>query len=179
MKKNGQRYEGQLVRVSETDLELEGLNGTVNIPKADISKAYYLRYKPPTDSVKYSAQEDFWVDPAPLPYYLHLSVKIPVLLYDSLLPEDDAALKCENVPQGDAGSPISCFVGEVKSIDLPNMTILQANGKTKTLYWNTETSITKRQEQIKIGDIKVGDRVVACVLPDNGSAMKRISVIGE
>jgi len=96
VKKDGHSIEGKLADISDNSLEIERLVSSQNIPRADIAQAYYLRYKPLSDSVKYSAQEDFWYDPRLWPYYLKLSPKIPVRLFDASIPEDDSAPHCVN-----------------------------------------------------------------------------------
>jgi hypothetical protein len=96
VRKDGHSIEGKLADISDNGLEIERLASTQNIPKADIALTYYLRYKPLSDSVKYSAQEDFWYDPRLWPYYLKLSPKIPVRLFDASIPEDDSAPQCVN-----------------------------------------------------------------------------------
>ena len=72
VKTGGETYEGQLLLTSETQLELDRTGGTLEFAKEDIVQVYLLRPKPLTDSEKYSAQEDFWIDPRLWPYYLKL-----------------------------------------------------------------------------------------------------------
>src|SRR5215469_18057715 len=43
---------------------------------------------------KYSAQEDFWIDPRLWPYYLKLVPRLPVRLYDPSLPDDNTPVRC-------------------------------------------------------------------------------------
>ncbi len=51
-------------------------------------------------------------------------------------------------------------VGEVKSVDAPNLTILRADKVTQTLELNEETSLRKGRESITMADIQPGDHVV-------------------
>jgi len=177
VKKDGQQYQGQLVRVSETELELERPAGRLTIAKADIAQVYYLRYKPLTDSEKYSAQEDFWLDPRLWPYYLHLSVKIPVRLYDSSLPEEDTPLKCEYDPKEKASPRLDCFSGNVQSIDLPKVTILRSANRTQTLQWTEGTSIREGAHPTSIDQLEIGDYIIACGSVENGTLVtKRVTV---
>jgi hypothetical protein len=122
VKTDGKTYEGLLSSISDTELQLEQASGRVAVAKADVAQVYYLRYKPLTDSEKYSAQEDFWIDPRLWPYYLHLVPKMRVRLYDSSLPEDNTPVRCENEAK-EKGRPEFCFSGYVQSIDPSNLTL--------------------------------------------------------
>src|SRR6266481_3229964 len=51
-------------------------------------------------------------------------------------------------------------VGEVKSIDAPNLTVLCPDNVTQTLELNEETSLRRGRESITMADIQVGDHVV-------------------
>jgi Domain of unknown function (DUF5666) len=51
-------------------------------------------------------------------------------------------------------------VGEVKSIDAPNLTVLRPDNVTQTLELNEETSLRRGRESITMADIQVGDHVV-------------------
>ena len=178
VKKDGQTYEGRLFQISDTQLELDRTGGKLEIAKADIARVYYLRYKPLSDSEKYSAQEDFWIDPRLWPYYLHLVPRLPVSLYDSSLPEDDAAPRCGNAPEEKSAELLTCFGGNVESINLPSITIRQPNNRTKNLQWEKETSIRKYTKQASIDEIDVGDQIVACGSIENGAFVaKRINLL--
>ena len=63
VKTHGKTYEGRLSTISETKRELDRTGGKLEIAKADLAQVYHLRPKPLNDSEKYSAQEDFWIDP--------------------------------------------------------------------------------------------------------------------
>ena len=162
VKTDGTTYEGRLSTVSETQLELDRTGGKLEIAKGDVAQVYNLRPKPLTDSEKYSAQEDFWVDPRLWPYYLHLVPRLPVRLYDSSLPEDNGPVRCENNPEQKSAPPLTCYGGNVESIDLPNITIRQPNNQTKNLQWEKETSVRKLTKQASIDEINVGNQIVAC-----------------
>lgn len=51
--------------------------------KADVSKVYYVRVKPASDSAAHAVQEMFVLDPELWPHFLHLGGKIAVPVYDS------------------------------------------------------------------------------------------------
>jgi len=129
VKRDGKTYEGRLSTISETQLELDRTDGKLEIAKGDVAQVYYFRPKPLTDSEKYSAQEDFWIDPRLWPYYFHLVPRLPVHLYDSSLPEDNTPVRCENDSNNRTASQF-CFAGHVQTIDLPN---LHCGAATKTL----------------------------------------------
>jgi len=178
VKTNGRKYEGLLSTISETELQLEQPGGKVDVAKADVAQVYYLRYKPLTDSEKYSAQEDFWIDPRLWPYYLHLVPKIPVRLYDSSLPEDNTPVHCENDSHDSKEKATSefCFSGYVQSIELSNLTLRRPGRQVKTVQLSKNTSVRVRTRQSTVEDIKVGDQIVACGSVENGGFVaKRIT----
>ena len=177
VKTDGTTYEGRLSTVSETQLELDRTGGKLEIAKRDVARVYHLRPKPLTDTEKYSAQEDFWIDPRLWPYYLHLVPRLPVRLYDSSLPEDNTPVRCENDSEEKSAELLTCYGGNVESIDLPSITIRQPNNQTKRLQWEKETSIRKSTKQTSIDEIKVGDQIVACgSLANGGFVAKRINL---
>jgi Domain of unknown function (DUF5666) len=51
-------------------------------------------------------------------------------------------------------------VGEVKSIDAPNLTVLRPDNVTQTLELNEETSLRRGRESITMADIQPGDHLV-------------------
>jgi len=51
-------------------------------------------------------------------------------------------------------------VGEVKSVDAPNLTLLRPDNVTQTLELNEETSLRRGRESITMADIQPGDHVV-------------------
>ena len=161
VKTDGKTYEGRLSRISETQLELDRTSGKLEIAKADVAEVYHLRPKPLTDSEKYSAQEDFWIDPRLWPYYLHLVPRLPVRLYDSSLQEDNTAVRCKNDSNENAASQ-SCFVGHVQTIDLPNLTLQRRDKDPITMRVSKNAYIWKRGKQVGVDEIKVGDQSVAC-----------------
>ena len=55
--RSGKRYKGKPVEVAEASLKLVRLNKTTQILKDDISQVYYVREKPVSASLQYSAQE--------------------------------------------------------------------------------------------------------------------------
>ena len=161
VKTDGKTYEGRLSTISETQLELDGRSGKLEIAKADVAQVFNLRPKPLTDSEKYSAQEDFWVDPRLWPYYLHLVPRLPVRLYDSSLPEDDTPVRCETDSNENAASQ-SCFVGHVQTMDLPNLILWRRDKDPITMQVSKDAYVWKRGKQVGVDEIKIGDQSVAC-----------------
>jgi hypothetical protein len=161
VKTDGKTYEGRLSTISETQLELDRTDGKLEIEKGDVAQVYYLRPKPLTDSEKYSAQEDFWIDPRLWPYYLHLVPSLPVRLYDSSLPEDNTPARCENDSNENTASQ-SCFVGHVQTIDLPNLTLRRREKDPITMQVRKDAYVLKRGKQVGGDEIKIGDQGVAC-----------------
>ena len=51
-------------------------------------------------------------------------------------------------------------VGEVKSVDAPQLTVLRPDNVTQTLELNEETSLRRGRESITMADIQPGDHVV-------------------
>jgi len=51
-------------------------------------------------------------------------------------------------------------VGEVKSVEAPNLTVLRPDNVTQTLELNEETSLRRGRESITMADIQAGDHVV-------------------
>jgi len=51
-------------------------------------------------------------------------------------------------------------VGEVKSVDAPNLTVLRPDNVTQTLELNEDTSLRKGRESITMADIQPGDHVM-------------------
>lgn len=93
---HGKSHEGQLIEVDNTHLALLDADNRIQLAKSDISKVYYLRIKPYSDRAEYVAEEAplIWaLDPEVLWYALD-STRIPVLLYDSSVPEDYSAIEC-------------------------------------------------------------------------------------
>jgi len=94
VRSNGHYLEGKLTQFADDSLQLERFGDRLTVSKPNVSQVYYLRYKPLSDSEKYSVQEDFWYDPRLWPYYLKLAPKIPVRLFDSSLAEDNTVPRC-------------------------------------------------------------------------------------
>jgi len=174
VKADGNKYEGRLSAISDTQLELDRTGGKLTIAKADVAQVYYLRYKPLTDSEKYSAQEDFWIDPRLWPYYLHLVPKLPVRLYDSSRVEDDTPVRCKNDSKEKPNWDF-CFSGDVQSIDPSSLTLQRPGKEAKTVQLSKDTSVRIQSRQGTIGDIKQGDQIIACGLVENGPVAKSIT----
>jgi hypothetical protein len=93
---DGKSHEGQLIEVDDAHLTLLDADNRIQLAKNDISKLYHLRFKPYSDRAEYVAEEAplIWaLDPEVLWYALDFT-RIPVLLYDSSVPEDDRAIEC-------------------------------------------------------------------------------------
>ena len=161
VKTGGETYEGQLLITSETQLELDRIGGTLEFAKEDIVQVYHLRPKPLTDSEKYSAQEDFWIDPRLWPYYLKLVPRLPVRLYDSSLPDDNTPVRCENDSRENTAS-LSCFVGYVQTIDPPNFILRPRDKDPITMHVSKDAYVRKRGKHVSVDEIKIGDQSVAC-----------------
>ena len=161
VKTGGETYEGQLLITSETQLELDRTGGTLEFAKEDIVQVYHLRPKPLTDSEKYSAQEDFWIDPRLWPYYLKLVPRLPVRLYDSSLPDDNTPVRCENDSRENTAS-LSCFVGYVQTIDPPNFILRPRDKDPITMHVSKDAYVRKRGKHVSVDEIKIGDQSVAC-----------------
>jgi hypothetical protein len=162
-----------LSTISDTQLELDRTGGKLAIAKADVAQAFYLRYKPLNDSEKYSAQEDFWIDPRLWPYYLHLAPKVPVRLYDSSLVEDDTPVACQNAPKEKPAWDF-CFSGYVQLIDPSSLTVRRPGKDAKTIQLSQDTSVRIRSRPGAISDIREGEQIIACGLVENGPVAKSI-----
>lgn len=161
VKTDGETYEGRLLMTFETQIELDRTGGKLEIAKGDVAQVYHLRPKPLTDDEKYSAQEDFWIDPRLWPYYLNLVPRLPVRLYDSSLPDDNTPVRCENNSKENTASP-SCFVGYVQTIDPPNLTPLPRDKDPITMKVSKDAYVGKRGKHLSVDEIKIGDQIVAC-----------------
>jgi len=96
--KDGKRHKGKLVEVSDKHVKLAHWNKISEIGKGEVSQVYYIRSAPISDGAQYTLQEMGWaglVDPELWPLMLHIPPKIPVLLYDSSMPEDDSPVECK------------------------------------------------------------------------------------
>jgi hypothetical protein len=164
VKTGGETYEGQLLITSETQLELDRTGGTLEFAKEDIVQVYHLRPKPLTDSEKYSAQKDFFIDPRLWPYYLKLVPRLPVRLYDSSLPDDNTPVRCENDSRENTASntvSLSCFVGYVQTIDPPNLILRPRDKDPITMHVSKDAYARKRGKHVSVDEIKIGDLSVA------------------
>jgi hypothetical protein len=161
VKTEGETYEGRLLITFETQIELDRTGGKLEIAKGDVAQVYHLRPKPLTDDEKYSAQEDFWIDPRLWPYYLNLVPRLPVRLYDSSLPDDDTPVRCENDSKENTAS-MSCFVGHVQTIDPPNLTLRFRDKDPITMKVSEDAYVGKRGKHVSVDEIKSGDQIVAC-----------------
>ena len=81
--------------VCEKRVKLVHWNKTAEVTKGDVSQVYYIREAPLSAGAEYAAQEMVFFDPELWPYMLHIPPRIPVLLYDSSLPEDDTPVECK------------------------------------------------------------------------------------
>jgi len=53
---NGHYLEGKLTQFADDSLQLERFGDRLTVSKPNVSQVYYLRYKPLSDSEKYSVQ---------------------------------------------------------------------------------------------------------------------------
>jgi hypothetical protein len=93
---DGKSHEGQLIEVDDTHLALVEADNRTQLERIDISKVYHLRFKPYSDRAEYVAEELplIWaLDPEVLKYALDFA-RIPVLLYDSSVAQDESAIEC-------------------------------------------------------------------------------------
>ena len=161
VKTDRETYEGRLLITFETQIELDRTGGKLEIAKDDVAQVYHLRPKPLTDDEKYSAQEDFWIDPRLWPYYLNLVPRLPVRLYDSSLPDDNTPVRCENDSKDNTASP-SCFVGYVQTIEPPNLSLRTRDKDPITMQVSKDAYVRKRGKQVSVDEIKIGDQGVVC-----------------
>jgi len=165
VKTSGETYEGHLLITSETHIELDRTGGKLEFAKVDIAQVFHLRPKPLTDSEKYSAQEDFWMDPRLWPYYFNLVPRLDVRFYDSSLPDDNTPVRCENDSRENAVSNTpspSCFMGYVQTIDPPSLTLRPRDKDPITMQVSKDAHVWEGGKHISVGEIKVGDQGVAC-----------------
>lgn len=98
VKKGLKQVKGKLASGTQADLTLRRWGNSHVIAKSDVSLVYYVRTRPASDSVIYSEQEMFLIDPRLWPYMLGVAPKMSVLLYDASRPEDDTPIQCSNAP---------------------------------------------------------------------------------
>lgn len=93
-------YEGRVARVNGGDIFLaHGKKET--IARSDVSRVYYLRIKPMSESLSYASYEAgplLVLDPEAWPYLLRIGVGFAALIYDSAIPEDDPSTSCIDAP---------------------------------------------------------------------------------
>ena len=93
---DGKSHEGQLTEVDDARLALLDGDDRISLTRTDISKVYHLRFKPYSDRAEYVAGELPLIgalDPEVLKYELDFT-RIPVLLYDSSVAQDENAIEC-------------------------------------------------------------------------------------
>ena len=82
---------------SKTDITVRSILGKQIVQRADIAQVIYLRLKPLSFRNDYLIRESSYmvfVLPVFWQYVLKLGVDLPVLLYDSSIPQDDRKLAC-------------------------------------------------------------------------------------
>lgn len=92
---DGIQRKGKIIQVTGVGLKFEDRNESTGLPKSAVSQVYYVREKPVSAGVAYSAQEMGIIDPRLWPYLFHIPPKIRVLLYDSSSPEEDSPTPCK------------------------------------------------------------------------------------
>lgn len=90
---------GQQMDASITGSELmrRGGGGPAPIPKTEISRIVYVRFKPLPASYEWMAQESpilALFSPKTWQYALDINAMMSVPLYDSAMPEDDSPVIC-------------------------------------------------------------------------------------
>jgi len=69
--------------------------------------------------------------------------------------------------------------GEVKGVDAPKIAVLRSDNVTQTIELNEDTSLRKGRDAITMGDVQVGDHLLARgALQDNVFVPKFVMVIG-
>jgi hypothetical protein len=82
---------------SAADLTLKSRGKQIVVPKIDISRVLYVRYKPLSVNYRWFAQEASIfasLSPKTWQYALKINAMISVLLYDSAMPEEDSLVGC-------------------------------------------------------------------------------------
>jgi hypothetical protein len=92
--KDGSQHEGAAAQVGDSGITLDKKGKPEKIQKSDVARIYYVRLKPMSDSARFSDQETFPLNPELWPYYWNIGVHMPVLLYDSSVPEDNSKIVC-------------------------------------------------------------------------------------
>lgn len=95
--KNGDHVKGRPSRVTGDSIMLKHAFSRTTYPKSSIATVTYLRVRPETDNFDYLSQEApylLFFDPEFYSRAFRLEGRIPVRLYDSSKPEDDAPLHC-------------------------------------------------------------------------------------
>ena len=95
--KAGQKYNGDLRKVTDAEIVLHANSGDISIAKADVSSVDFLQLKPLTSAGEYSWDELgplVVFDPELYPRLFRLGDTMPVRLYDSSQPEDNSAITC-------------------------------------------------------------------------------------
>lgn len=99
-KATGQLYIGKIVALSSTGVTLREAHGTAKLAKNRIATVSIISYTPLSPGNEYWAEECFLppvclLDVGLWPRVLGYHLRIAVLLYDSLRPEDDSTIVCK------------------------------------------------------------------------------------
>jgi hypothetical protein len=95
--KSGRQMEAVPAATSAADLTLKSRGKQIVVPKIDISRVLYVRYKPVSVNYRWFAQEASifaLLSPKTWQYALKINAMISVLLYDSAMPEEDSLVGC-------------------------------------------------------------------------------------
>lgn len=90
-------HQGQLLDVQDTSATLLNAHRSIQIAKIDISQIYRFRFKTLSSRAQYDYDELFVFkifDPELWPYFFNKG-RVPVLLYDARMKEDDTSMQCK------------------------------------------------------------------------------------
>jgi hypothetical protein len=162
-----------VLAISDAQLELDRPDGKFAIAKANVAQVYYLRYKPLTDSEKYSAQK------------ISGSIRVCGLTTSTSLPKCQCGYTIRRWWKTIAlwraktlqRRSDFCFSGYVQSIDPSSLTLRRAGRDAQTVQISKNISVRVRTRQSAVEDIKVGDEIIACGSVENGDfVVERINL---
>jgi hypothetical protein len=99
--KDGKSHEGKLIKSTANGVTMIESGRRVELMKQDISTVYFVRLRPWSASEEFRMREDFIFfvfNPKFWSMELNAGPKIPVLLYDASVTEDDTPFKCNGLP---------------------------------------------------------------------------------
>ena len=93
--RNGKKHEGEVAKVSETEITLKQYKKEKKFARADVATVDYVRYKPPTDKGAFFMSEGVLLTPETWVYVSGLQPKVGVRVFDATKPEDNQEIKCD------------------------------------------------------------------------------------